>query len=136
WCALKGCTVTLQDQDRERIAAAQGRAGALFGRKLKDKRQARAAFDRLIPDLTGDGVRHADVVIEAITENPDAKRALYAQLEERMKSDAILATNTSSLSLETLREGMRAPQRFIGLHFFNPVASMPLVEIVETDGIA
>ncbi|NYT37206.1 enoyl-CoA hydratase [Allopusillimonas soli] len=136
WCALKGCTVTLQDQDRERIAAAQGRAGALFGRKLKDKRQARAAFDRLIPDLTGDGVRHADVVIEAITENPDAKRALYAQLEERMKSDAILATNTSSLSLETLREGMRAPQRFIGLHFFNPVASMPLVEIVEADGIA
>ncbi|TEA76814.1 3-hydroxyacyl-CoA dehydrogenase NAD-binding domain-containing protein [Allopusillimonas ginsengisoli] len=135
WCALKGMTVTLQDQDRERIATAQGRASVLFARKKKNPREARAASDRLMPDLRGDGVRHADVVIEAITENPNAKRSLYSTLEPRMKPDAILATNTSSLSLEELRSGLAAPQRFIGLHFFNPVARMPLVENVETDGI-
>jgi 3-hydroxyacyl-CoA dehydrogenase/enoyl-CoA hydratase/3-hydroxybutyryl-CoA epimerase len=135
WCALKGYTVTLQDQDREHIAAAQGRAQALFARKKKNPREARAAADRLIPDLRGDGVRHADIVIEAITENPDIKRSLYAQIEPRMKAGAILATNTSSLSLEELRTGLRSPQRFIGIHFFNPVAKMPLVEVVETDGI-
>jgi 3-hydroxyacyl-CoA dehydrogenase/enoyl-CoA hydratase/3-hydroxybutyryl-CoA epimerase len=131
WCALKGMTVTLQDQDRERIAAAQGRAGKLFARKKKDPREARAAFDRLAPDLDGDGIRHADVVIEAITENPEAKRALYQQVEPRMKPGAILATNTSSLSLEALRAGLSRPGHFVGLHFFNPVARMPLVEVVE-----
>ena len=134
WCALKGFTVTLQDQDRERIATAQGRAQTLFVRKKKNPREARAAADRLIPDLRGDGVRHADIVIEAITENPDVKRSLYAQIQPRMKPGAILATNTSSLSLEELCVGLQSPQRFIGIHFFNPVAKMPLVEVVETDG--
>ncbi|MGB6105418.1 MAG: 3-hydroxyacyl-CoA dehydrogenase NAD-binding domain-containing protein [Pusillimonas sp.] len=135
WCALKGLTVTLQDQDRERIAVAQGRAHTLFARKTRSPRDARAAADRLTPDLKGNGVRRADVVIEAITENADIKRSLYAQIEPLMKPGAILATNTSSLSLEALRTGLRAPERFIGIHFFNPVAKMPLVEVVETDGI-
>lgn len=135
WCALKGMTVTLQDQDGERIAIAQGRAAKLFARKKKNPRDARAAADRLIPDVRGDGVRHADIVIEAITENPDAKRSLYRQLEPHMKPNAILATNTSSLALETLSTALIAPSRFIGLHFFNPVANMPLVEVVETDGL-
>lgn len=132
WCALKGLTVTLQDQDRSRIAVAQGRANALFARKKKDPREARAAADRLIPDLNGNGLRHADVVIEAITENADIKRSLYAQIEPLLKPGAVLATNTSSLSLEELCTGLRAPQRLIGIHFFNPVAKMPLVEVVET----
>lgn len=132
WCALKGLTVTLQDQDRGRIAVAQGRANALFSSKKKSPREARAAADRLIPDLNGNGVRHADVVIEAITENADIKRSLYAQLEPLLKPGAVLATNTSSLSLEELSIGLQAPQRLIGIHFFNPVAKMPLVEVVET----
>ncbi|HUH60360.1 MAG TPA: 3-hydroxyacyl-CoA dehydrogenase NAD-binding domain-containing protein [Candidimonas sp.] len=132
WCALKGLTVTLQDQDRERIAIAQGRAQTLFSRKKKDPRQARAASDRLIPDPQGNGIRHADIVIEAITENADIKRRLYSQIEPLMKPGAVLATNTSSLSIEELRTGLSAPQRLIGIHFFNPVAKMPLVEVVET----
>lgn len=136
WCALKGFTVTLQDQDRERIATAQGRAHTLFARKTRHPRDARAAADRLTPDLRGDGVRHADFVIEAITENADIKRGLYAQIEPLMKPSAILATNTSSLSLEELRTGLDRPERFIGIHFFNPVAKMPLVEVVETDGVS
>ncbi|KRC85492.1 Fatty acid oxidation complex subunit alpha [compost metagenome] len=136
WCALKGMTVTLQDQDMARIAPAIERAAELFTRRLKDPRLARAAFDRLIPDPAGAGVPLADIVIEAISEQPEAKRALYASLEPRMKADALLATNTSSLSLETLRAGLARPDRLLGIHFFNPVAKMPLVEVVHAEGDA
>lgn len=134
WCALKGMTVTLQDQDMARIAPAIKRAAALYARRLKDSRLARAALDRLIPDPAGGGVPRADIIIEAISEQADAKRALYASLEPRMKADALLATNTSSLSLETLRAGLARPERLVGIHFFNPVAKMPLVEVVHADG--
>ncbi|MGE8702633.1 MAG: 3-hydroxyacyl-CoA dehydrogenase NAD-binding domain-containing protein [Achromobacter sp.] len=134
WCALKGMTVTLQDQEMSRIAPAIKRAAALYARRLKDPRLARAAFDRLVPDPAGLGLPLADVVIEAISEQPEAKRALYQSLEPRMKPDALLATNTSSLSLETLREALARPERLVGIHFFNPVAKMPLVEVVHVDG--
>lgn len=133
WCALKGIRVTLQDQDRERIADAQGRAHALFIRRIKEKREQRAAFDRLIPDPEGYGVSQADLIIEAITENLEAKQGLYAKLEPRMKPGALLASNTSSLSLQVLGAQLREPQRLVGIHFFNPVARMQLVEVVETD---
>lgn len=132
WAALKGMKVTLQDQDRERIAQAQGRAAKLFKRRLKDRRRVQAALDRLIPDIPGHGVKHADLVIEAITENADIKRALYQQIEPLLKPGAVLASNTSSLSLSELSRGLARPDRMVGIHFFNPVARMPLVEIVET----
>ena len=103
-----------------RIAPALKRAAELFSRRLKDPRQARAAFDRLIPDPAGDGVPLADVLIEAISEQPEAKRALYRSLEPRMKADALLATNTSSLSLETLRAGLSRPGAAGGHPLFNP----------------
>lgn len=133
WCALRGLTVTLQDQSLERIAPAIKRADALFRKKLREPLKARAAFDRLIPDPAGAGVAHADVVIEAIFENVDAKHALFRSLEPRMKPGAILASNTSSLKLEDLRTVLAQPQRLVGIHFFNPVAMMPLVEVVEAD---
>ncbi|AHV92411.1 3-hydroxyacyl-CoA dehydrogenase NAD-binding domain-containing protein [Bordetella holmesii] len=134
WCAYKGLTVTLQDMSMERIAAAIKRAGTLFSRRLKDRRQARAAFDRLIPDPQGNGVSRADLVIEAISEQVQAKQALYRQIEPRLKPGALLATNTSSLSLATLLEGLLDPQRLVGVHFFNPVAKMPLVEVIGAAG--
>ena len=134
WCAYKGLTVTLQDQDMARIAPAIERAATLYARRLKDPRLVRAALDRLIPDPTGGGVPRADIIIEAISEQPEAKRALYASLEPRMQADALLATNTSSLSLETLRSGLARPERLVGIHFFNPVAKMPLVEVVHAEG--
>ncbi|QDQ89191.1 enoyl-CoA hydratase [Alcaligenaceae bacterium SJ-26] len=137
WCALQGLSVTLQDQNVERIAPALARAGKLYTRRLKDRRRIQAALDRLIPDVEGHGVARADLVIEAISENLEAKQALYRQVEARMRPDALLATNTSSLSLETLRTVLQRPQRLIGIHFFNPVARMPLVEVVGTrDGDA
>jgi 3-hydroxyacyl-CoA dehydrogenase/enoyl-CoA hydratase/3-hydroxybutyryl-CoA epimerase len=130
WCALRGLTVTLQDQTAERIAPAIGRAAKLFGERLKEPRRVRDAMDRLIPDVAGDGAARADVVIEAIFENVDAKRALFAAVEKRAKPGAILATNTSSIPLEDIAGALAAPSRLIGLHFFNPVAKMMLVEIV------
>lgn len=134
WCALRGMTVTLQDQALERIAPALKRAQSLFAKKLRDPLKARAAFDRLIPDPQGDGVPHADVIIEAIFENVEAKHALFRALEPRMKPGAVLATNTSSLKLEDLRTVLQRPERLVGIHFFNPVSMMPLVEVVEAEG--
>ena len=132
WCALHGMTVTLQDQAIERIAPAVRRAAALYARKFR-RDPARAAFtlDRLIPDPRGEGVARADVIIEAIFENLDAKRALFADLERRARPDAVLATNTSSLPLEDIASALEDPARLVGIHFFNPVAKMPLVEIVH-----
>ncbi len=134
WCALKGLTVTLQDTDRARIAQAIGRAHALYARKIRPAREARLAADRLIPDPDGQGVARADLVIEAISENLDAKRGLYAAIEPRLKDGALLATNTSSLSLQDLGRDLARPERLVGIHFFNPVAKMPLVEVVAAEG--
>ena len=134
WCALRGMTVTLQDQTLERIAPALKRAHTLFTKRLREPLKIRDAFDRLIPDPNGDGVAHADVVIEAIFENVEAKHALFKSLEPRMKPGAVLATNTSSLKLEDLRTVLTRPDRLVGIHFFNPVTMMPLVEVVEAEG--
>ena len=132
WCAARGLSVTLQDRAPEYIAPAIKRAHALFRKRLREPRLVQAAMDRLMPDVSGLGVPKADVVIEAIFENAEAKQALYRELEPRMKPDAILATNTSSIRLEDLRDVLASPHRLIGLHFFNPVAMMPLVEVIHT----
>jgi 3-hydroxyacyl-CoA dehydrogenase/enoyl-CoA hydratase/3-hydroxybutyryl-CoA epimerase len=130
WCALRGFTVTLQDQAPARIAPAIARAAKLYRDRLRDVRRVRDALDRLVPDVAGDGVARADVIIEAIFENVEAKQALFASLEAKAKPSAILATNTSSIPLETIATALRDPSRLIGLHFFNPVARMMLVEVV------
>jgi len=134
WCALRGLTVTLQDQNAERLGPAMQRAGKLFSQRLKDPRRRRDAFDRLIPDVAGDGVARADVIIEAIFENVEAKRSLFAAVEKKAKPTALIATNTSSIPLEAIATALADPSRLIGLHFFNPVAKMMLVEIVVGAG--
>jgi len=134
WCALRGLTVTLQDQDMDRIAPAMKRAYELFGKRIRDKLLRRSAMDRLIPDPDGQGARHADVIIEAIFENLEAKQALFKQLEALARPDALIATNTSSLRIEQIRETMVRPERLLGIHFFNPVSKMPLVEVVGAEG--
>ena len=131
WAAFKGITVTLQDLGPERISPAVQRAHALYRKRLKQPHLVQAAFDRLIPDVKGDGVAKADLVIEAIVENAEIKRKLFAGIEPRMKAGAILATNTSSIPLQELSGVLERPERLVGLHFFNPVAQMMLVEIVE-----
>jgi 3-hydroxyacyl-CoA dehydrogenase/enoyl-CoA hydratase/3-hydroxybutyryl-CoA epimerase len=131
WCALRGLEVTLQDRAEEYIRPAMERAAALFEKRIKDPGKRAEAAARLKPDLAGDGVATADVVIEAIVENADAKRALYARLEPQLAPGAVIATNTSSIRLEELAPALTDPGRLVGLHFFNPVAQMPLIEIVQ-----
>jgi 3-hydroxyacyl-CoA dehydrogenase/enoyl-CoA hydratase/3-hydroxybutyryl-CoA epimerase len=132
WCAARGCTVTLQDRSAELVQPALERARAFFDKRARAPGKAAENMARLQADVAGDGVARADVVIEAIFENADAKRELYARLEPQMKDGAILATNTSSLMLEPLAAGLTRPGRLVGLHFFNPVAQMPLVEVIES----
>jgi len=132
WCALQGLRVTVQDTNKQALAGALKRASVLYGRRFRSYRHlATQAMDRLIIDNQGDGVGHADVIIEAIIEDLNAKQSLFKDLETRAKETALLATNTSSIPLEQLSEVLTRPERLVGLHFFNPVAKMPLLEIVH-----
>ena len=132
WCALRGLAVTLQDLDMDRIKPALGRAKSLFKKRLKKSIEVAAALARLEADPAGKGVARADVIIEAVVENLEIKRKIFAGVEARMKPGAILATNTSSIELERIAEGLKDPSRLIGLHFFNPVAQLPLVEVIRS----
>jgi len=131
WCALRGMQVTLQDREQRYIDPALARADALFSKRVRDPQERAAVKQRLRADVAGAGVADADLVIEAIFEDADAKKALYKTLQASMRPTAILATNTSSIPLEELRTELNAPARFIGLHFFNPVSKMPLVEVIR-----
>ena len=132
WCALRGHTVSLQDRGLEYVQPALARARAYFEKRARRPGEAEETMARLAPDVEGRGAAAADVVIEAIFENADAKRELYARIEPALGPTAILASNTSSIMLETLASGLADPGRFVGLHFFNPVAQMPLVEVIES----
>lgn len=131
WCAFRGLTVTLQDREPKFIAPALKRAYSLFKKRIKEPWRVQAAMDRLIPDQKGLGVAKADVVIEAIVENIEIKNSLFKEIEPKLKEGAILATNTSSIALNKLTTGLDNPGRLVGIHFFNPVAMMQLVEIVK-----
>jgi 3-hydroxyacyl-CoA dehydrogenase/enoyl-CoA hydratase/3-hydroxybutyryl-CoA epimerase len=131
WCVASGMEVTLQDVSEEQIAKGIAAQGKLIARKFKTKAQRDAAKARLISDPNGDGIARADVIIEAIVENLDIKKKVLSGVETKMKTGAVLATNTSSLQIEDIAAGLADPGRLIGLHFFNPVSLMPLVEVVR-----
>ena len=130
WCALQGYNVTLQDQSHDTLAGVIKRAAKLYKRLLKLNRLVNETLDRLTPDIKGNGLVKADIVIEAIFENAEVKCNLYKEIEPKLKRTAIIATNTSSIPLEQLTGSLKKPDRLVGLHFFNPVSKMPLVEIV------
>jgi len=132
-CAMRGITVTLQDTAPERLAPAVKRAAKLFQRRLRDPLRVRDAMDRLIPDVAGTGAAKADVIIEAIFENLEAKRELFAKLEAAAKPGAVLASNTSSLKLADIGATFKDPSRLVGIHFFNPVPQMMLVEVISSE---
>jgi 3-hydroxyacyl-CoA dehydrogenase / enoyl-CoA hydratase / 3-hydroxybutyryl-CoA epimerase len=134
WCANQGLKATLADMKPEPIAGAVKRAADLFGKIIRKRTDVRDALDRLVPDLDGEGVRTADLIIEAVPEKLELKQKVYAGLEPRMKAGAILATNTSSIPLQDLRTTLANPERLLGLHFFNPVSRLQLVEVVCHDG--
>jgi 3-hydroxyacyl-CoA dehydrogenase/enoyl-CoA hydratase/3-hydroxybutyryl-CoA epimerase len=133
WCALKGMRVTLQDQNLEMIGKAYSRASMLFNKRLKEKHLVQQALDRLIADTQGTGVSQADVIIEAVFENLEVKQQIFEHLEAHAKPDAILATNTSSIPLHEIAQVMNDSSRLVGIHFFNPVPMMELVEVVKSN---
>ncbi len=135
WCALRGFDVTLQDREMKFVQPALDRARELFTKKLKTPDRIDSTLARLRADVDGSGIASADLLIEAIFENAEAKEALYRADEPTLKPDALLATNTSSIPLNELRGAVQKPGRFLGLHYFNPVAFMPLIEIVRHDGL-
>lgn len=131
WCAIKGYHVTVQDQAPQLIGQCIKRTHDLAKKRLKEKHLVTAVMDRLMPDPDGLGIAQADVIIEAITEKVEAKQGLFKMLEENAKEDAILATNTSTIPLEEIAQALDNPSRLVGIHFFNPVSMMPLVEVVH-----
>jgi 3-hydroxyacyl-CoA dehydrogenase/enoyl-CoA hydratase/3-hydroxybutyryl-CoA epimerase len=136
WAAREGFHVTLGDVANEPIGRAMKAATKMLTGTLKDPLKIRDALDRLTPDPRGVGIRHADLVIEAAPERIDLKRSIFAEIEPQLKTGALLATNTSALPLEDLAEGLADPSRLVGLHFFNPVSRMQLVEIVRHERIS
>lgn len=133
WCAARGMTVTLQDLQPKMIAPAIKRASKLYQEKFKGSFEATKAMDRLIPDIEGTGIARADVIIEAVVEDLSVKQKIFKMLEEKAKPSAILATNTSSIPLDEINKVLNHPERLVGIHFFNPVAKMQLVEVVKGD---
>ena len=131
WCALRGLSVTVQDREQKYVEPALRRARDLFRKRLREPGAAEAAMRRLVVDIAAEQVGTADVVIEAIIEKLEAKQALLRDLEPKISAGALIATNTSSIKLEDMSPALRSPGRFVGLHFFNPVASLPLVEVIQ-----
>jgi len=134
WCVVSGMQASLQDLDEAQIGKGLARAKKLFKKRLRRKTAIDSAVARLIADPQGKQIKHADVIIEAIVEKLDVKQKLFADLETKAKAGAVLATNTSSLKLEDIAKELKDPGRLVGLHFFNPVAQLPLVEVVRGEG--
>ena len=130
--AMSGFQVTLHDMNKEAIDGAIDRARTLYERRLKTPEKINAAMDRLVADPDGAGLAGADLIIEAVAERLDIKQAVFKSAEENAKAEAVLATNTSSIPLEDIAAVLTTPSRLIGLHFFNPVPVLPLVEVIAS----
>ena len=131
WCAMRGLAVTLQDRAMEYVEPALERAKKFFKRRLRGPGDAAAAEARLTVDLDAEQIDTADVVIEAIVEQLEAKQDYFQKVESEVSESAILASNTSSIKIEEIAAGLEKPGRFVGLHFFNPVSRLPLVEVIR-----
>lgn len=128
--AMSGLNVSLTDVDSSAIEGAIKRSADLFARRLKVDEKIAAATARLKADPRGDDAANADLIIEAVAEKLSVKRAVFKDLEKIIKPEAILATNTSAIPLEDISIALKDPSRLIGLHFFNPVPVLPLVEVI------
>jgi 3-hydroxyacyl-CoA dehydrogenase / enoyl-CoA hydratase / 3-hydroxybutyryl-CoA epimerase len=134
--AFKGVNVIVQEVSEEALGAGILRIQQLFDkaieRRLLTPAEGKRRLGLVRGTITWEGFKDIDLVIEAAVENLDAKRAVFRELEARCRPTAVLATNTSSLSVARIQEGLKNPERIAGLHFFNPVHKMPLVEVART----
>jgi 3-hydroxybutyryl-CoA dehydrogenase len=137
-CALAGFEVRLNDVSADRVKAGIATINGNMARQVSRKRisedDRQAALKRIAPADKFDAFEDCDLVIEAATEKEDVKRAIFATLCPSLKRDAIIGTNTSSISITRLASSTDRPERFIGIHFMNPVPLMELVELIR--GIA
>ena len=137
-CALAGYSVLLNDLAADRIKAGMatinGNMARQVGKKAISEDDRKNALARIKPAEKYDAFSGCDLVIETATEKEDVKRKIFGELCSSLKSDAILATNTSSISITRLASSTDRPERFIGIHFMNPVPLMELVELIR--GIA
>jgi 3-hydroxyacyl-CoA dehydrogenase/enoyl-CoA hydratase/3-hydroxybutyryl-CoA epimerase/3-hydroxyacyl-CoA dehydrogenase/enoyl-CoA hydratase/3-hydroxybutyryl-CoA epimerase/enoyl-CoA isomerase len=134
-CAKRELPVTITDADPKALAGGVRKAleEVSYDKATRaPDAQKMLKFVPLVNATTLDAeLASADLVIEAIVENPKVKKDLYARIEPQLKPDAILASNTSAISIERLSAGLKHPERFVGIHFFNPVRQMPLVEVIR-----
>ena len=131
WCALNNLETSISDTDAGRLQAAIKRADKLFKKKSKSAQQLQALRSRLLADKDWQHLKRCDLIVEAVVEKLEVKQSIFKRLEAEAKSEAILASNTSSIPLEDIANNMKRPSRLVGIHFFNPVAQMQLVEIVK-----
>lgn len=133
--ALKGVPAVLMDVEREGLERGLAEARKQLERRLArgriDAAGAMEAMGRIRPTLDHDGFGRADLAVEAVVEQAEVKKRALAELESRMAPEAVIASNTSTISISELGEALRRPERFCGMHFFNPVPVMPLVEIIR-----
>ena len=133
-CSSAGLSVRMKDIDWEAAARGMEAAAGMFRARVRRRRMTQAEMDlamhRISPTIDYAGFAGLDVVIEAVVEDLEIKKRVLREIEEHVGSDTIICTNTSSLSLRELAGALRHPKRFVGLHFFNPVNRMPLVEVV------
>lgn len=137
-CALAGYDVALYDVSRDRIEAGLATIDGNMSRQVSSERitveQRDAALERISGAQSMESFDDADIVIESATENEEVKRKIFAELCPHLREDALIATNTSSISITRLAASTDRPERFMGMHFMNPVPVMELVELVR--GIA
>ena len=131
WCAVNNLETSISDTDAGRLQAAIKRADKLFKKRCRGPGQLTAARSRLIADKDWQHLPRCDLIVEAVVEKLEVKQEIFTALEQHAKPEAVLATNTSSIPLEDIARSMKKPSRLVGIHFFNPVAQMQLIEIVR-----
>jgi 3-hydroxyacyl-CoA dehydrogenase/enoyl-CoA hydratase/3-hydroxybutyryl-CoA epimerase/enoyl-CoA isomerase len=133
--ALKGVPIKLKDIAQQGIDLGLAEANKLLSKRVERKKLTATemgnVLNRIEPALTYDGFDQVDIVVEAVVENPKVKKAVLAEVETKVSSDTVLASNTSTISITYLAEGLARPENFCGMHFFNPVHMMPLVEVIR-----
>jgi len=134
--AYKKIPITMKDISSSQLDLGMSEAAGILQRRVDrsrmDSRKMAETLTRITPSLSYDSLKEADLVVEAVVELEKVKRQVYQEMEEVLAEDAVLASNTSTISITKLAEGLKNPERFCGMHFFNPVHRMPLVEVIRT----